>query len=153
MTSAPRTLKERITEDMKTALRAREKDRLGALRLILAAIKQQEIDTRVDLDDPQVLGVMDKMVKQRRESLDQYVRAGREDLAAQEQFELDVISTYLPEPLSETEIDALIDTILAETGATSMQDMGRVMGRLKPQLQGRADMGAVSSRVKARLSV
>ena len=153
MTSAPRTLKERITEDMKTALRAREKDRLGALRLILAAIKQQEIDMRVDLDDPQVLGVMDKMVKQRRESLDQYSRAGREDLAAQEQFELDVISTYLPEPLSETEIDALIDTILAETGATSMQDMGRVMGRLKPQLQGRADMGAVSSRVKARLSV
>lgn len=140
-------------EDMKTALRARDKVRLGALRLILAAIKQQEIDTRVDLDDLQVLGVMDKMVKQRRESLDQYARAGREDLAAQEQFELDVISTYLPEPLSETEIDALIDTILAETGATSMQDMGRVMGRLKPKLQGRADMGAVSSRVKARLSV
>jgi len=140
-------------EDMKTALRARDKVRLGALRLILAAIKQQEIDTRVDLDDLQVLGVMDKMVKQRRESLDQYARAGREDLAAQEQFELDVISTYLPEPLSQTEIDALIDTILAETGATSMQDMGRVMGRLKPKLQGRADMGAVSSRVKARLSV
>ncbi len=152
MTSVPNTLKERVTEDMKTALRAREKGKLGALRLILAAIKQQEIDTRAELDDAQVLGVMDKMVKQRRESMDQYVRAGREDLAAQEQLELEVIGTYLPEPLSETEIDALIDTILTETSATSMKDMGRVMGKLKPRLQGRADMGAVSNRVKARLS-
>ena len=152
MTSVPNTLKERVTEDMKTALRAREKGKLGALRLILAAIKQQEIDTRAELDDAQVLGVMDKMVKQRRESMDQYVRAGREDLAAQEQLELEVIGTYLPEPLSETEIDALIDTILTETSATSMKDMGRVMGRLKPHLQGRADIGAVSNRVKARLS-
>ena len=139
-------------EDMKTALRAREKNKLGALRLILAAIKQQEIDTRADLNDPEILGVMDKMVKQRRESLDQYRRAGREDLAAQEQFELDVISSYLPEPLSETEIEALIDKVIEETGANSMKDMGSVMGRLKPQLQGRADMGAVSSKVKARLS-
>lgn len=152
MASATSTLKERVTEDMKTALRAREKQRLGAIRLILAAIKQQEIDTRTDLDDPQVLGVMDKMVKQRRESLDQYLRAGREDLAAQEQFELDVIGTYLPEPLSETEIDALIDKVIDETGASSMKDMGTIMGRLKPQLQGRADMGAVSGKVKARLS-
>ena len=107
---------------------------------------------RVDLDDPQVLGVMDKMVKQRRESIDQYLRAGREDLVAREQFELDVISTYLPEPLGDPEIDSLIDSVLATTGASSMKDMGRVMGQLKPHLQGRADMGIVSGRVKARLS-
>ncbi len=152
MTAAPATLKERVTEDMKTALRAREKDRLGALRLILAAIKQREIDSRAALDDPQVLAVMDKMVKQRRESIDQFLRAGRDDLAAREQLELDVISTYLPEPLSDTEIDSLIDTVLAATGAASMRDMGRVMGQLKPRLQGRADMAVVSARVKARLS-
>lgn len=152
MTAAPATLKERVTEDMKTALRAREKDRLGALRLILAAIKQREIDSRAALDDPQVLAVMDKMVKQRRESIDQFLRAGRDDLVAREQLELDVISTYLPEPLSDTEIDSLIDTVLAATGAVSMKDMGRAMGQLKPQLQGRADMAVVSARVKARLS-
>jgi len=145
-------LKQRITEDMKTAMRAGDKRRLGVIRLIMAAIKQREVDERIDgLSDDQVLVVLDKMVKQRRESVAQYEKAGRDDLAEQETFEIQVLQDYLPEALSDSEIDALIEQALADTGANSMKDMGKVMGALKPKLQGRADMGAVSARIKARL--
>ncbi|MGH8503024.1 MAG: GatB/YqeY domain-containing protein [Gammaproteobacteria bacterium] len=142
----------RITEDMKAALRARDKPRLGAIRLMLAAIRQREIDTRAELDDTQVLAILDKMIKQRRESIAQYDAAHREDLAAKERFELDVIQGYLPAQLSEAEIGRLIETAVRETGAGGPQDMGKVMASLKPQMQGRADMGAVGARVKARLT-
>ncbi len=151
MSAASSALKARITEDMKTAMRAGDKPRLGVIRLMLAAIKQQEVDTREDQDDAKVLVILDKMTKQRRESLQQYTDAGRDDLAQQEQFELDIIKTYLPEPLGDAEIDALIETAMADTGASSIKDMGKVMGKLKPQLQGRADMGAVGAKIKARL--
>ncbi|MEJ2347359.1 MAG: GatB/YqeY domain-containing protein [Gammaproteobacteria bacterium] len=145
-------LKQRITEDMKTAMRAGDKRRLGVIRLIMAAIKQREVDERIDgLSDEQVLAVLDKMVKQRRESVTQYEKAGRDDLAEQETFEIQVLQGYLPEALSNSEIDALIEQALTDTGASSMKDMGKVMGVLKPKLQGRADMGAVSARIKARL--
>ncbi len=137
---------------MKAALRGGDKPRLGALRLILAAIQQREVDTRSELDDTQVLAVLDKMVKQRQDSIAQYQRAGREDLVAQERLELDLIRSYLPAALSDQEIEALIDAAITQTGAHTMRDMGKVMGRLKPQLQGRADMAAVSARVKARLA-
>lgn len=151
MPAASSDLKARITEDMKTAMRGGDKRRLGVVRLILAAIKQQEVDTREEQTDDKVLAILDKMGKQRRESLTQYQAAGRDDLAEQEQYELDLIQTYLPEALGEAEIDALIEAALTETGAASMKDMGKVMGKLKPQLQGRADMGAVSARIKHRL--
>jgi uncharacterized protein YqeY len=145
-------LKQRITEDMKTAMRAGDKRRLGVIRLIMAAIKQREVDERIEsLSDEQVLAVLDKMVKQRRESVAQYEKAGRDDLAEQESFEIQVLQDYLPAALSDSEIDALIEHALADTGASSMKDMGKVMGVLKPKLQGRADMGAVSARIKARL--
>ncbi len=147
-----RALKTRLSEDMKTALRAGDKARLGAIRLMLAAIKQREVDTRQALDDTQVLGVLDKMVKQRRESIAQYQAARRDDLVSSERFELEVISDYLPAALSETEVEHLIDAALEATGARSMQDIGKVMGYLKPQLQGRADMASVSIRVKTRLT-
>jgi len=137
---------------MKDAMRGGDKPRLGVIRLILAAVKQREVDERVELDDAQVTSVLDKMSKQRRDSLDQYEKAGRDDLAAQERFELDILKSYLPEPLDDAEIDALIETAVQATGAGSMKDMGKVMGRLKDQLQGRADMGAVSARIKARLA-
>ncbi len=149
--SADGSLKQRITEEMKSAMRAGDKERLGTIRLILAAIKQVEVDTRNDLDDTAVVAILDKMVKQRRESIAQYEKAGREELAAREQAEIEIIQTYLPEQLGEAEIDALITAAIDETGATSLRDMGKVMGKLKPQLQGRADMGAVSAIIKQRL--
>ncbi len=146
------SLKDQITADMKDAMRAKEKETLGTIRLIQAAIKQREVDERVELDDSQVLVVLDKMVKQRRDSITQYRDAGREELAAKEEAEISIIQKYLPAALSEAEIDALIDEAISNSGAQSMQDMGKVMGQLKPKLQGRADMGAVSARIKARLS-
>ncbi len=145
-------LKDTLQQDMKTAMRGGDKPKLGVIRLILAAIKQREVDERIDLDDAQITLVLDKMSKQRRDSLEQYEKAGREDLAAQERFELDVIQTYLPKQLEDAEIDALIDSAIEATGAGSMKDMGKVMGQLKDKLQGRADMGAVSGKIKARLS-
>ncbi len=145
-------LKARITEDMKSAMRAGDKPRLGTIRLMLAAVKQVEVDTRVSLDDTQVLAVLDKMVKQRRESIEQYRGAGRDDLADVEVRELEVIQSYLSEPLSEGEITAMIDAAISETGASSVRDMGQVMGLIKPRIQGRADMAAVSAQVKARLA-
>ena len=146
-----RCYKRNIKNVFYSAMRAREKARLAALRLITAAIKQREVDERIELDDTQVLVVLDKMSKQRREAIEQYEKAERGDLLEKEKFELDLISQYLPRPLSEDEIHALIDAAIASTGATSIKDMGKVMGRLKPELQGRADMGKVSGLVKARL--
>ena len=151
MTLPLSTLKGQIQEDVKSAMRAREQKRLTALRLITAAIKQVEVDQRIEMDDAAVLAVLDKMVKQRRDSLEQYQAAGRDDLAAQEQFELDLISSYLPEALSEDELSALIKQAVADTGASSMRDMGAVMNKLREQVQGRADMKAVSNAVKAQL--
>jgi uncharacterized protein YqeY len=146
------TLKDQITADMKDAMRAKDKERLGTIRLILAAIKQREVDERIELDDTQVLAVLDKMVKQRRDSIKQYTDAGRDELAAKEESEIAVIQAYLPAALSDEEIEALIEEAVAATGAAGMQDMGKVMGQLKPKLQGRADMGQVSGKIKARLS-
>ncbi len=145
-------LKKRITADMKSAMRAKEKQRLQAIRLILAAIKQREVDERRELEEAELIALLDKMAKQRRESIEQYRDADRSDLAEQEQFELELIQGYLPEALGEEEIEALIEEAIATTGATSMRDMGKVMGELKPKLQGRADLAAVSGKVKARLS-
>jgi uncharacterized protein YqeY len=145
------SLKDRITDDVKDAMRARDKPRLATLRLITAAIKQQEVDERIELDDTQLLSLLDKMCKQRRESISQFEKAARDDLIAQEVSELAIIKTYLPEQLGEAEIAALIDETMAATGAASIKDMGKVMGQLKPKLQGRADMGAVSAMSKARL--
>ncbi len=144
-------LKNRISDDTKTAMREQDKARLGVLRLIGAAIKQREVDERISLDDAQVLAVLDKMVKQRRDSIDQYEKAGRQELADKEAYEIDVIQAYLPKALSETELQQLIDAAIAECGASSIKEMGKVMGVLKPQVQGRADMGAVSAQVKTRL--
>ncbi len=146
------TLKTEILEDVKTAMRARDQKRLTALRLITAAIKQIEIDERIEVDDQIVLGLLDKMVKQRRESLGQFQTAGRDDLAAQEQFELDLLAIYMPEPLSDEEVADLIRQAVAETGASTIRDMGAVMNKLRGEVQGRADMKAVSSAVKAQLS-
>lgn len=146
------SLKDQITADMKEAMRAKDKETLGTIRLIQAAIKQIEVDERVELDDSRVLAVLDKMIKQRRDSITQYRDAGREELAAREEAEISIIQKYLPAALSETEIDALIEEAISNSGAQSMQDMGKIMGQLKPKLQGRADMGAVSARIKARLS-
>ena len=145
------SLKVQIQEDVKTAMRARDQKRLTALRLITAAIKQIEVDKRIEMDDSAVLAVLDKMVKQRRDSLEQYQKAGRDDLADQEQFELDLISVYLPEALGDEELAALIEQVIAETGASSIRDMGSVMNNLRAQVQGRADMKAVSNAVKAQL--
>jgi len=145
------TLKAQILEDVKTAMRARDQKRLTALRLITAAIKQIEVDKRIELDDQAVLGVLDKMVKQRRESLGQYEAAGRDDLAAQEKFELELLSVYLPEALSDDEVAALIKQAIADTGASSIRDMGAVMNKLRGEVQGRADMKAVSNSVKEQL--
>ncbi len=145
------SLKNRLQEDVKAALRGGHKRLLAALRFILAAIKQREVDERIELDESQVIAVLDKMLKQCKESLDLFEKAGRNDLAQQESFEIGIIRDYLPEPASETEIAALVDAALAETGAASRKDMGKVMGLLKPKLQGRANMGAVSGLVKARL--
>ena len=145
------SLKDRILQDVKDAMRSRDKPRLATLRLITAAIKQQEVDERIELDDAQILALLDKMCKQRRESISKFEKAGRDDLIAQEVSELGIIQTYLPEQLGEDEITALIDETMAATGATSIKDMGKVMGQLKPKLQGRADMGAVSAMIKAKL--
>jgi uncharacterized protein YqeY len=146
------SLKSRIQEDVKNAMRAQQREQLAALRLITAAIKQKEVDERIDLDDTQVLTVLGKMVKQRRESLEQYEKAGRDDLAAKERFELDLIQNYLPEPLSDDELAALIRSTIEKVGAGSIRDMGKVMGALQAQVQGRADMKAVSQAVKNQLS-
>jgi uncharacterized protein YqeY len=147
------TLKAQIQEDVKSAMRARDQKRLTALRLITAAIKQIEIDKRIEMDDQAVLAVLDKMVKQRRESLEMYESAGRDDLAAQEKFEIELITAYLPEALSDEEIAALIEQAVADTGASSIRDMGAVMNKLRQEVQGRADMKAVSNAVKAQLGV
>ena len=146
------TLKERIQEDVKSAMRAHEKRRLGALRLVTAAIKQREVDERIQLDDAQVVAVLRKMLKQRHESLVQYQAAGRTDLADQEAYEIALIEGYLPQALGEAEVDAIIARTVTEVGAASARDMGKVMGRLKDLIQGRADMGAVSARVKEHLA-
>ncbi len=145
------SLKDKITDDMKSAMKAGEKDRLKAVRLILAAVKQIEVDTRTELDDTAVLSVLDKMVKQRRDSIEQFEKGGREDLVNIELAEIAVIETYLPEQLNIEELDALIDEVISATGAESIRDMGKVMGQIKSKAAGRADMGAVSAKVKARL--
>ena len=145
-------LKHRINEDVKTAMRGKEKQRLAALRLITAAIKQKEVDERIELDDAQTTGVLNKMASQSRESIAQYEKAQRADLVARERFELELITGYLPQPLAAAEIQSLIDGAIAATGAASMKDMGKVMGQLKAKMQGRADLGKVSGMVKARLS-
>ena len=146
------SLKQRIEADMKAAMRDKDKDRLGTIRLILAAIKQREVDERIVLDDSQVLAILDKMVKQRRDSIEQFRAAGREELAAKEEAELVVIQAYMPTPLSEAELVTLIIEAIASSGAKGMQEMGKVMGLLKTKVQGRADMGAISAKIKARLS-
>jgi len=145
------SLKERITEDMKSAMRAGEKERLATVRLALAAIKQREVDERITLDDAQVLAVLDKMIKQRRESVTQFASGGRADLVAKETAEIAVLQSYLPAQLSEAELDALIAAAIATSAAASVKDMGKVMAIVKPQAQGRADMGAVSARIRQKL--
>ena len=144
-------LKERITEDMKSAMRAGEKERLATIRLALAAIKQREVDERVTLDDTQVLAVVEKMIKQRREAISQFETGGRADLVAKETAEIAVLQGYLPAQMTEADLDALIAEAIAATGAASMKDMGKVMAVVKPKAQGRADMGAVSARIKQKL--
>jgi len=146
------SLKGQITEDMKSAMKAGEKDRLKVVRLILAAIKQVEVDTREELDDTAVLAVITKMVKQRRDSVEQFENGNREDLAAIERAEIVVLEGYLPEQLSGDEIAALVDEVIQSTGATSIRDMGKVMGQIKAKAAGRADMGAVSAVIKERLN-
>ena len=145
------SLKAQINEAMKAAMRAKEKERLGTIRLVLAEIKKVEVDERIDPDDVRITSILDKMVKQRRDSIKQFTDAGRNELAAKEQSEIEVIQEFLPQPLSEEEIASLIDEAIASTGAASMQDMGKVMGLLKPQMAGRADMGEVSGLIKQRL--
>jgi len=142
------SLKSRIQDDVKNAMRAQDRARLGVLRLITAAVKQKEVDERIELDDAAVLAVLDKMAKQRRESIEQYQAAGRDDLVAQERMELELIASYMPEPLGEEELRSLIREAVTATGASSMRDMGAVMARLRDQVQGRADMKAVSAAVK-----
>jgi hypothetical protein len=148
---ADSALKQQLTEDMKTAMRAKDKQRLGVVRLALAAIKQREVDERIELDDTDVLAVIDKMVKQRRDSAQQYTDADRQELADQENYEIGVLQEYLPAALDEAELIRLITSAITESGAGSMKDMGKVMGILKPQVQGRADIGDVSQRIKALL--
>jgi uncharacterized protein YqeY len=146
------SLKERIQEDMKAAMRSGDRDRLGCIRLILAAVKQREIDERISLDDAQVFSVLEKMGKQRRESITQFQAGNRADLVAKENAELAIINAYLPAPLGDAELDALISEAIAQSGATSIKDMGKVMAVIKSTAQGRADMAAVGARIKARLS-
>ncbi|GAA0204866.1 GatB/YqeY domain-containing protein [Kangiella japonica] len=143
---------DRLKEAMKDAMRAKQKERLSTIRLALSAIKQVEVDTRETLDDAAVLAILDKLVKQRRDSIKQYEDAGRQELAEIEKAEIEVLQDFLPAPLTDEEVSALIEDAVNKTGAESMKDMGKVMGLLKPQLQGRADMGAVSGKIKARLS-
>jgi uncharacterized protein YqeY len=145
------TLKERITEDMKVAMRASDKDRLGLIRMLQAAIKQREVDERIQLDDAQTLSVIEKMIKQRKESIAQFQAGGREDLVAKENAEIVVLQAYLPAQLSEAELDAIVKDAIASTGAASVKDMGKVMAIVKQKASGRADMGAVGARIKAAL--
>ncbi len=146
------TLKDRITEDMKTAMRSGDKERLATVRLALAAIKQREVDERIVLDDSQVLSVLEKMIKQRREAITQFESGGRADLVAKENSEIVVLQHYLPAQMGAAEVDALIAQAIAESGATSIKDMGKVMALVKPKAAGRTDMGAVSARIKQKLS-
>ncbi len=148
---AEATIKPTLTSAMKTALRAGEKQRLGAIRLMLAEIKRIEVDERIELDDQRVLTILDKMLKQRRDSLGQFQAAGRDDLASQEAFEIDVIEGFMPTKLSPEELAAMVSEAVAQSGASSMKDMGKVMALVKPQVLGRADMGAVSKLVKSSL--
>ena len=146
------SLKERITEDMKTAMRSGDKERLGHIRMLQAAIKQREVDERITLDDTQVMAVLEKMIKQRREAIAQFEAGGRADLAAKEAAEIALLQTYLPEPLSAAELEALVAAAIAETGATTVKDMGKVMGLVKGRAAGRADMGAVGALIKSKLA-
>lgn len=146
------SLKLEIQDDVKQAMKSADKARVKVLRMLTAAIKQREVDERIELDDAQILAVVDKMVKQRRESIEQYQAGNRPELAEIEQAEIDILATFLPEPLSESELNALIDQAIADTGASAMSDMGKVMGQLKPRVQGRADMKQVSGAVRARLA-
>ncbi|MCP4878114.1 MAG: GatB/YqeY domain-containing protein [Gammaproteobacteria bacterium] len=146
------TLKTQLQDDMKSSMKGGDKKRLGVIRLMLAAIKQIEVDERIELDDARIISVLDKMAKQRRESITQFESAGRDDLIAIEQDELVIIQEYLPQALSEAEINDLVEQSIAATGAASIKDMGKLMGVLKPQMQGRADMGKVSQLIKSRLS-
>ena len=145
------SLKARLTDDMKTAMKGGDKERLGVIRLVLAAIKQREVDERIELDDTQVLSVLEKMLKQRKDSVTQYEAAAREDLAAVERYEIGVIQAYLPAQLSAAEVEAIVAKAIAESGAASAKDMGKVVGLVKPQLAGRADMGQVSGLIKQKL--
>ena len=146
------TLRERINEDMKNAMRARETERLGALRLLLAAVKQREVDERITLDDAGVVSVIEKMMKQRRDSISQYEKAQRQDLADKEKYEISVLEAYLPQGLSQAEVEAIVAEAVASSGAKSAADMGKVMALVKPRVAGRADMGKVSALVKSKLS-
>ncbi|MBL7480275.1 GatB/YqeY domain-containing protein [Legionella bononiensis] len=146
------SIKERLNNDIKDAMRAKDKNLLTTLRLITAAVKQIEVDERIEVTEERMLAILDKMTKQRKESISQYEKANRDDLVAQEQFELEVISKYLPEPLSASEIEQMINEAVTATGAEKMADMGKVMGQLKAKLQGRADMTQVSALIKAKLS-
>lgn len=146
------SLKARISDDMKAAMRAKETARLGTIRLLLAAIKQKEVDERIELDDAAVNGIVEKLIKQRKDSISQFQTAGRDDLVAAEQAEVLVLQAYLPEQLTPAEVEAAVAAAIAESGATSARDMGKVMGILKPRLAGRADMGQVSALIKARLA-
>jgi uncharacterized protein YqeY len=146
------SLKDRITEDMKAAMRAKESERLGTIRMITAAIKQREVDERIQLDDVQVLSVIEKMIKMRKESIEQFKSGGRDDLVARESKEIELLQAYLPAQLSEAEVDALIREAIAESGATSIKEMGKAMALLKQKAQGRADMAAASAKLKAKLS-
>ena len=146
------SLKQQINEDMKTAMRAKDSARLAAIRLLMAAIKQREVDERIELTDADVLAVIDKMMKQRRDSFSQFEAAGRKDLADIEKFEMSVLLGYMPQQLSQSEIDTIVEEAVSTSGAASAQDMGKVMAIIKPRLAGRADVGKVSAQVKARLS-
>lgn len=146
------TIKEQLNQAVKDAMRAKDKERLGTLRMATAAIKQVEVDERIDVDDARVLAILDKLIKQRKDAATQFTEADRQDLADKELAEIEVLQVFMPQPLSEAEITALIDEAITASGAQSMQDMGKVMGLVKPKVQGRADMGQVSQAVKARLS-
>jgi len=144
-------LKTQIQDAMKSAMKGGDKDRLAVIRLMLAALKQVEVDERIELDDSRITAILDRMVKQRRESISQFGPAGRDDLVAKEQAEIDIISEFLPQPLRDTEIESIISKAISDTGASSMKEMGKVMAQIKPELVGRADMGAVSARIKSLL--
>lgn len=144
-------LKDRITEDMKTAMKAKDSERLGTIRMITSAIKQREVDERIQLDDSQVLAVVEKMIKMRKESIAQFQSGGREDLVAKEQKEIDLLQAYMPQQLSDAEVDALVAQAIAESGATSIKEMGKAMALLKQKAQGRTDMASVSAKLKAKL--